>query len=142
MTNDKTEFYFNALEDEEESRPHGYNIMMVRRSYNIGSTEYFEEYVYDEDCKPLFWFTRFGYYEGKNYSFKVELRGYFDADGTLVRTICKKAGENEELKTCSVSDRANEYDEMTFEDMFPIALKHFQLFKTAFDTLYSMDYSF
>ena len=142
MTVDKMEFYFNALEDDYESRPHGYNLLMIRRNYNVGSVEFVEEYVYDEEGNPLFWFTRYGYYEGKNYSYKVELRGYYDTNGTLIRSICKKAGENEELKTCSINDRVNEYDEETLEAPFNRASMNFTKFKAVFKNLYEVDYSY
>lgn len=140
MTVDKMEFYYNAIEDEMEPQPIGYKIMMVRRTYNVADTQYFEEYVYDEDCKPLFWFTRFGYHDETDYDYTVELRGYFDADGTLVRNICKKAGSDGKLKTCSIEDRVNESHEENFEYHFTQARKYFQNLRTIFDALYEMKY--
>ncbi|MBQ3710636.1 MAG: hypothetical protein II887_08030 [Bacteroidales bacterium] len=137
---DKMEFYYTEIEEDMEPYPVGYSLLMVRRTYNMGSLDYFEEYVYDEDGNPLFWFTRYGYYEGKSYDFKVELRGYYAADGTLIRTICKKAGKNEELKTCSVNDRVNAYDEETLEASFSRALDNFRKFKTVFLSLYDVEY--
>lgn len=142
MTVDKMEFYFNALEDEDESRPHGYTILMVRRTYNVGSTDFFEEYLYDEDGNPLFWFTRYGFNSGSAYTYRVELRGYFAADGTLIRTICKKAGEDGTYQTCSVNDRVNDYDEETLEAAFTRAQHRFQVLKNSFDTMYGMDYTY
>lgn len=140
MSTDKMEFYYQEVYDDEGIEMLGYAPLIIRRTYNMGSIEVFEEYVYDEGGNPLFWFTRYGYYEGKSYDFKVELRGYYAADGTVVRTICKKAGENEELKTCSVNDRVNEYDESTLEAQFDRALNNFGKLKTTFFSLYDTEY--
>lgn len=142
MSVDKMEFYYNTIWDEDEIYPQAYLPLMVRRTYNMGSLDFFEEYVYDRDGNPLFWFTRYGYYAGKSYNFKVELRGYFDADGTLIRTICKKAGKDEELKNCTINDRVNEYDEETLEASFTRALKNFEHLKATFLSLYDVEYSY
>ena len=75
MSTDKMEFYYQEVYDDEGIEMLGYAPLIIRRTYNMGSIEAFEEYVYDEGGNPLFWFTRYGYYEGKSYDFKVELRG-------------------------------------------------------------------
>lgn len=140
MSNDKMDFYYNEMEDEMEPSPVGYELVMVRRSYNMGSMDYFEEYVYDAEGNPLFWFTRFGYKEGSTYHNKFELRGYYFADGSLARTICKKMDEKGEMKTCSVDEPLSEYGEATLESTFGHALEHFREFKAVFTTLYGMQY--
>lgn len=49
---------------------------------------------------PLFWFTRYGYAKDE----MVELRGYYDANGKLFRTICKRADKNGEMKICELDE--------------------------------------
>lgn len=142
MTNDKIEFFYTEVEDEYDPNPVDYKLMFIRRTYNMAAKEYFEEYVYDEDANPLFWYAVYGYKDGKTYTSKVELRGYYYADGTLARTICKKTDENGELKECSVKDHETEYNEQTFEDAFAAALKQFRLLKGAFDALYDVEYTY
>lgn len=140
MSNDKMEFYYHELEDEMDPSSVGYELLMVRRSYNMGSMDYFEEYVYDTEGQPLFWYTRFGHKEGKTYYSKFELRGYYYADGSLARTICKKMDEKGEMKTCTVNELVSEYGEATLESTFQQALEHFDELKTVFTTLYGMQY--
>ena len=140
MSNDKMEFYFNEREDEMEPYQTSFDILMVRRTYNMGNTAYFEEYVYDAEGNPLFWYTYFGFKDGKNFIDKFELRGYYFADGTLARTICKKMDEKGEMKTCSVDELVYEYGEMTLASTFDHALEHFEELKTVFNALYGMKY--
>jgi len=140
MTNDKMDFYYNEIEDEMEPNPVGYELLMVRRSYNMGSMDYFEEYVYDTEGNPLFWYTQFGYKEGKSYYNKFELRGYYYADGSLAQTICKKMDDKGEMKSCSINEPLSEYSEATLESTFTHALDHFEELKTVFTTLYGMQY--
>ena len=124
---DKMEFYYFEIEEDAEPYPVGYTLVMMRRTYNIGSTDYFEEYVYDDEGNPLFWFTRYGYAKDD----MVELRGYFAADGTLVQTICKKADENGDMKTCGLEE--------DFNEAFADAQKHFGQFKKVFHDLYDIE---
>ena len=83
---DKMDFYYHEIEDDMEPYPVGYTLVMVRRVYNAGSTDHFEEYVYDDEGNPLFWYKRYGYSKED----MVELRGYYDANGQCIRTICKR----------------------------------------------------
>lgn len=125
---DKMEFYYHEIEEDFEPYPVGYTLVMLRRSYNIGSTDYFEEYVYDDEGEPLFWYTRYGYAKDD----MVELRGYYASDGTLVKTICKKADNTGDMKTCELEE---EYDEA-----FANAQKRFGEFKKVFQDLYGIEY--
>ena len=60
MKTDSIWFYYNELrEDEEEPYPDGYALRMVRRTYNVAGRDYLEEYIYDDNEKPLFFFTHF-----------------------------------------------------------------------------------
>ena len=141
MMTDKLEFFYNEIEDEFEPYPVGYSLLIIRRTYNIAAKEYFEEYVYDEDANPLFWYAIYGYKNNDNtYASKTELRGYFYADGTLARTISKVLDDNGEMKEYSLQDHENEYSEMTYADVYASALSHFRDFKNVFDFLYHTEY--
>lgn len=123
---DKMEFYYSEIEEDMEPYPVGYRIEIVRRTYNIGSTDYFEEYVFDDEGKPLFWFSRFGYSKETT----TELRGYYDTNGKLIRTICKKADTKGEMKTCDLDEELEE----AFADVF----NHFIALNAAFQAVYSL----
>ncbi len=124
---DKMEFYYSEIEDDMEPYPIGYTLVMVRRTYNVGSTDHFEEFVYDNDGKPLFWFTRYGYAKDE----MVELRGYYDANGKLIRTICKKSDPSGEMKTCELDEE--------MEDAFSMVFDHFIALNAAFQAIYSVN---
>ena len=121
------DFYYHEIEDDMEPYPVGYTLVMVRRVYNAGSTDHFEEYVYDDEGNPLFWYTRYGYSKED----MVELRGYYDANGQCIRTICKRADESGEMKTCELDEELEEVFSSTFD--------HFIALKAAFQAIYSVN---
>ena len=125
---DKIEFYYNEIEEAMEPYPVGYELVIVRRTYNIAARDYFEEYVYDAKGKPLFWFAR--YDDGG----RVELRGYFNENGELIRAICKKADGNGKMKECGLDDN--------MELAFIAAPNHFIALYAAFQAIYSVNYSY
>ena len=124
---DKMEFYYNEIEDDMEPYPVGYSLVMVRRTYNVGSTDHFEEFVYDNEGRPLFWFTRYGYAKDE----MVELRGYYDANGKLFRTLCKRADKNGEMKTCELDEE--------LESAYSMVFDHFIALNAAFQAIYSVN---
>ena len=124
---DKMEFYYSEIEDDMEPYPIGYTLVMVRRTYNVGATDRIEEYVYDNEGKPLFWFTRYGYAKDE----MVELRGYYDANGQLFRTICKRADKNGEMKTCELDEE--------LESAYSMVFDHFIALNAAFQAIYSIN---
>lgn len=124
---DKMEFYYTEIEDDMEPYPVGYNLVIVRRTYNVGATDHLEEYVYDNDGKPLFWFTRYG----NSKDTMTELRGYFDDNGQIIRTICKKADTNGEMKTCKPDEG--------MEEAFSLVFDHFMALHAAFQGIYSVN---
>ena len=124
---DKMEFYYSEIEDDMEPYPIGYTLVMVRRTYNVGATDRIEEYVYDNEGKPLFWFTRYGYAKDE----MVELRGYYDANGQLFRTICKRADKNGEMKTCDLDEE--------LESAYSMVFDHFIALNAAFQAIYSIN---
>ncbi len=123
---EKLEFYYNEIEEDMEPYPVGYELVIVRRTYNISDSEYFEEYVYDEKGKPLFWFATY------NDKGKVELRGYFGENGDMIRAICKKADDTGKMKECGLDD--------DMERFFITAPDNFIAFYAAFQAIYSVTY--
>ena len=124
---DKMEFYYNEIEDDMEPYPVGYSLVMVRRTYNVGSTDHFEEFVYDDEGRPLFWFSRYG----SDKDNMTELRGYYDYNGKLIRSICKKSDPNGEMKTCELDEE--------MEYAFSTVFDHFIALNAAFQAIYSVN---
>lgn len=119
MSKDEMKYYYREIEGEADPRPVDYVLLFIRRTYNMGSMNVFEEYTYDDDGNPLFWFCRYGF-EGQK---RNEMRGYFDADGTPVRSLNKSDATPEEINA-----------------RFSAARKNFFLFKQAFNALYKVQY--
>ena len=124
---DKMDFYYNEIEDDMEPYPVGYSLVLVRRNYNVGSTDHFEEYVYDNEGRPLFWFSRYG----SDKDNMTELRGYYDANGKLIRSICKKSDPSGEMKTCELDE--------DMEYAFSTVFDHFIALNAAFQAIYSVN---
>ena len=124
---DKMDFYYNEIEDDMEPYPVCYSLVLVRRNYNVGSTDHFEEFVYDDEGRPLFWFSRYG----SDKDNMTELRGYYDYNGKLIRSICKKSDPNGEMKTCELDE--------DMEYAFSTVFDHFIALKAAFQAIYSVN---
>ena len=124
---DKMEFYYNEIEDDMEPYPVGYSLVMGRRTHNVGSTDHFEEFVYDDEGRPLFWFSRYG----SDKDNMTELRGYYDYNGKLIRSICKKSDPNGEMKTCELDE--------DMEYAFSTVFDHFIALNAAFQAIYSVN---
>ena len=132
---DKMEFYYDEVYDSEEEYdpyPTSYRLVIVRRTneLSMGEPPAVEEYVYDDEGRPLFWFTKYDqWFEGRG-MVKVELRQYYDEEGEAIRVICKAADENGQMKECAVDD---------FVFTLAHAVEDFARFKTIFDAIYNMD---
>ena len=124
---DKMEFYYNEIEDDMEPYPVGYSLVLVRRTYNVGSIDHFEEFVYDNEGRPLFWFSRYGSAKDN----MTELRGYYDSNGKLIRSICKKTDSSGEMKTCELDE--------DMEYAFSTVFDHFIALNAAFQAIYSVN---
>lgn len=124
---DKMDFYYNEIEDDMEPYPVGYLLVLVRRNYNVGSTDHFEEFVYDNEGRPLFWFSRYGSAKDN----MTELRGYYDSNGKLIRSICKKSDSSGEMKTCELDE--------DMEYAFSTVFDHFIALNAAFQAIYSVN---
>lgn len=134
MRNDKIEFYYNEIEDEEEEYnpfPVGYSLLIARRTYNISDREFFEEYICDEKENPLFWFTRYDGFDENFDVIKVELRQYYDENGEAIRVICKISDEKGQMKECGMDD---------FVNVLAHAIDNFRQIKKAFHGIYDINY--
>ena len=133
MRSDSIWFYYNELrDDEEEPYPDGYALRMVHRTYNVAARDYLEEYLFDDNGKPLFFFTHFEeMLNSVEDSFEFEVRYYYDENGNIIRSIFKmmdKNGKMKEITTKSHPEVVQELDGLTSPD--------FNYVKMIFDAIY------
>ena len=121
-------YYDEIFENEEEPYPSEYMLTFVRRSYNIAARQFYEEFLYDTDGQPLFWFVRYDGFFSDDTSGKVEIRCYF-REGKQFKTICKIADESGKMKETSYRS--------DFDEVCSSTLEHFQEFKALFDVYYN-----
>ena len=126
-------FYYNELrDDEEEPYPDGYALRMARRTYNVAARNYLEEYLFDDNGKPLFFFTHFAeMLNSIDDTFEFEVRYYYDENGNTIRSIFKLMDENgkmKEITSKSHPEVVKELDNYTNPD--------FNYVKTIFDAIY------
>ncbi len=98
---DSLQFYYNEVrDDEDEPYPDGYALRMVRYTYNIAARDHFEEYIFDDNEKPLFFFTSFEEIidTPDGYSPVFEIRLYYDANGKEIRSIYKMKDDQGKMK--------------------------------------------
>lgn len=113
---DSLEFYYHELRKEEEDPyPGGYALRMVRRKFNITVRNHLQEYLFDDQGRPLFYYTRFTelvdesdcgfplYVNPEVGLPQFELRLYYDEKGNVIRTIYKTLDENGKMKEISES---------------------------------------
>jgi hypothetical protein len=129
---EKMQFYYNEIEDEEDPYPAGYALRMVRYTYNIARRQYLEEYIFDDNGKPLFFFTHFEeMLNSVEDSFEFEVRYYYDENGKIIRSIFKmmdKNGKMKEITKKSHPEVVKELDGLTSPD--------FKYVKNIFDAIY------
>ena len=129
---EKMQFYYNEIEDEEDPYPVGYALRMVRYTYNIAARNFLEEYLFDDNGKPLFFFTHFEeMLNSVDDSFEFEVRYYYDENGNVIRSIFKmmdKNGKMKEITTKSHPEVVKELDGLTAPD--------FKYVKNIFDAIY------
>lgn len=98
---DKMEFYYKEIEEEYEPYPVGYTLCMARRTFNQTVRNHLEEYVFDDNGKPLFFFSRFEEIvigADIDYAPVFEIRLYYDENGHIIRTIYKMSDENGKMQ--------------------------------------------
>lgn len=134
---DKMEFYYNEIEDEDNPYPAGYALRMVRHTYNVTVREHLEEYLYDDDGKPLFFFMRYEEFFNDvklDYVPKIEIRHYYDVEGNVIRSIYKMSDKNGKMQTITEKNNPEIFKEISWEiQSYP---SDFTYLKKVFDTIY------
>ena len=131
---EKMQFYYNEIEDEEDPYPVGYALRMVRYTYNQAAREHLEEYLFDDNGKPLFYFTRFEEVllrADLDYGPVFEVRLYFDEAGKEIRSIYKMSDENGKMKEITEKSHPAVMEEIS--NSFSV---EFSYFKDIFDAIY------
>lgn len=112
QSDETIEFYFSDDFDEEIGS-YVSSINFVRRTmvYTVSESKSYEEFLYDADGFPAFYYTTFTTYlkEGDDLVLKyVELRAYYDK-GVQIHTICKVGDNASSLKEVSNTDELDDY---------------------------------
>ena len=105
---------------------------MVHRTYNVAARDFLEEYLFDDNEKPLFFFTHFTeMLNSVDDSFEFEVRYYYDENGKVIRSIFKmmdKDGTMKEITSKSHPEIVKELDGLASPD--------FDYVKKIFDAIY------
>ena len=101
------EFFFNDDFDEELGK-YVSSLDFVRKTtvYTIAERKSYEEFLYDDDGFPAFYYTSFTTYlkDGEHYVEKyVEIRAYYDK-GAQFHTICKVGDDKTSLKETPLTE--------------------------------------
>ncbi|MBO7651808.1 MAG: hypothetical protein J6S84_03730 [Bacteroidales bacterium] len=101
------EFFFNDDFDEELGK-YVSSLDFVRRTtvYTIAERKSYEEFLYDDDGFPAFYYTGFTTYleEGDHYAEKyVEIRAYYDK-GVQFHVVCKVGNDKSSLKEVPLTE--------------------------------------
>ena len=127
-----SQYYYDEIyEDDEEPYPSSYAIVMVRNSFMVAGYDVYEEYLYDNDGKPLFFFK--SYYDN-DVNAKTELRAYYGKDGKVIQNICKTAGDDGKMKETAMQP--------SFQEMINHAAIGFTYFKKIFNDTYNSNYEY
>lgn len=127
---EETEFYYNEIGNEEDPDTKGYALCMVCNTYNVAAREYYEEYVYDDNGHPLFYYAR---YDEVNKG-KTELRQYYDEAGEVIRTIYKTSDKDGKMKEISGNSTSEVVESGKF--MLRFVSDNFAHLKAVFDAIY------
>ena len=129
---DKMDFYYHEIEDEEDPYPVGYTLRMVRRTYNVAARDFLEEYLFDDNEKPLFFFTHFTeMLNSVEDSFEFEVRYYYDENGNVIRSIFKMMDKNGKMKEITEKSHPE-----VVKELDGIAAPEFNYVKKIFDAIY------
>lgn len=127
-----SQYYYDEIyEDDTEPYPSSYAIVMVLNSFMVAGYDVYEEYLYDNDGKPLFFFK--SYYDN-DVNAKAELRAYYDKAGKVIQTICKTAGDDGKMKETTMQP--------SFQEMINYAETGFTYFKKIFNDTYNSNYEY
>lgn len=129
---DKMDFYYHEIEDEEDPYPVGYALRMVRRTYNVAARNFLEEYLFDDNEKPLFFFTHFTeMLNSVEDSFEFEVRYYYDENGNVIRSIFKMMDKNGKMKEITEKSHPE-----VVKELDGITSPQFNYVKKIFDAIY------
>ena len=133
MRSDSIWFYYNELrDDEEEPYPNDYALRMVHRTYNVAARDYLEEYLFDDNGKPLFFFTHFTeMLNSIDDTFEFEVRYYYDENGKNIRSIYKLMDENGKMKEITSKSHPE-----VVKELDNYAIPDFDYVKMIFDAIY------
>ncbi len=121
-------FYDEVHENEWEPYPSSYKLTLVRRSYNVAARQFYEEFLYDVDGEPLFWFARYDGFFSDGTSGKVELRYYY-RQGKQSFSIYKIADEEGNMNLTPYRDE--------FDEVCSGVEERFEEFHELFDVYYN-----
>ena len=124
-------YYEEVYENDMEPYPSSYAVVMVLNSFSVADHDVYEEYLYDSDGTPLFFFKSYYDYEAKA---KAELRAYYGNDGKVIKTICKTAGDDGKMKETKMIS--------SFQEKIDYAATGFAYFKKIFDDTYNANYEY
>ena len=124
-------YYDEVYADEFDPYPSSYAIVMVRNSFSVSDHEVYEEYLYDKDGTPLFFFKS---YVDTETDKKTELRAYYDKDGKVIKTICKQVGDDGKMQETKSLP--------AFQQMIDYGTTGFAYFKSIFDATYNSNYDY
>ena len=130
---DSLQFYYHELrDDEDEPYPDGYALRMVRYTYNVAARQYLEEYLFDDNEKPLFFFTHFTeMLNSVEDSFEFEVRYYYDENGNVIRSIFKMMDKNGKMKEITEKSHPE-----VVKELDGITSPQFNYVKKIFDAIY------
>lgn len=131
---EKMLFYYNEIEDEEDPYPVGYALRMVRYTYNVAAREHLEEYLFDDNGKPLFFFTRFEEVlinSHLDYGPIFEVRLYYDETGKEIRAIYKMSDKNGKMMEITEKSHPEIMEEISISYSV-----QFSYLKDIFDAIY------
>gem|GEM_PF-1796566 len=133
LQNKKIEFFGSTHDDEEHFIV--YDVRLVRVSYNVAARKFYEEFLFDENGEPLFYFCQYEGYFAET-STKEEKRYYFDN-----RKLCsysykaKDAETGEALSAKNIPDLFEINNGEDYADHF----QDFDTYRTLFNTVMNSD---
>ena len=131
---EETKFYYNEIGNEEEPDLKGYALRMVCNTYNVAARNYYEEYLYDNNGRPLFYYAQYDEIN-QNYSGKTELRQYYDEAGEVIHTIYKTSDKDGKMQKISANSNSEVVESGKF--MLRFVSDNFAHLKAVFDAIYN-----
>lgn len=129
LQNRKIEYFGSTHEDEDYNMI--YDVRLIRISYNVAARSYYEEYLYDENGKPMFHYCKYDGFSADLVT-KEEKRYYFDD-----MKLCQynyKAKDVESGRTLAEADAPELFEENDGSDSEAV-LKDFDNYRLVFDVL-------